>query len=101
MHLPIPLKNGKGRGSGKTNPLQVVCNLICSCMDWPTHLATSRFNLSDGAGHSTLIRSYLLSKTTGTASPSDTFTVGATVDVDNTQISGTYTGSFSVSVNYQ
>src|ERR1700690_1130854 len=64
-------------------------------------LPGSATTLSDGASHTMTVDTYVGSKTVGTLSGgADTFTVGGTLHVAASQVAGSYTATFSVSVNY-
>ncbi|MEL6257456.1 MAG: DUF4402 domain-containing protein [Pseudomonadota bacterium] len=59
-------------------------------------------SISDGAGNSMDVASFVGSKTSGTlTSGSDNFTVGGTLTVGANQASGEYSGVFTVTVEYQ
>lgn len=59
-------------------------------------------NITNGAGGSMVVDSFAGSKSNGTlVSGADSFTVGGTLAVSANQPSGEYTGTFTVSVEYQ
>jgi hypothetical protein len=64
-------------------------------------LPGSNITVGDGGGHSMTVDTWTGSKASGTlSSGTDTFTVGGTLHVAASQVAGSYTGTFSVSVNY-
>ena len=59
-------------------------------------------NITNGAGGSMVVDSFTGSKSNGTlVSGADSFSVGGTLAVSANQPSGEYTGTFTVSVEYQ
>ena len=65
-------------------------------------LPGSPITISDGASHTMTVGTFSGSKATGTLSGggTDSFTVGATLNVAAAQVAGSYTGTFNVTVAY-
>lgn len=62
----------------------------------------SQINISNGAGANMVVDAFTGSKNGGTlVAGEDNFTVGGTLDVAANQATGEYTGTFTVSVEYQ
>jgi hypothetical protein len=67
------------------------------------HLPGSAITLSDGAGNNMTVDTFTSSlgaTSTSTGAGGQALTVGATLNVNAGQVPGAYTGSFSVSVDY-
>lgn len=66
-------------------------------------VTTPSISLSDGAGHSMTVNAFDVYYPSGTtlAGGSTTFNVGGTLNVAAAQVAGLYSGTFTVSVEYQ